>query len=298
MRAAAAASASRAASLAMPRIMYGTAWKAERTADLVAQALGVGYRGVDTACQPKHYNEPGVGQGVARFLAAAANSNPPVARGDLFLQTKFTPIDGQDRRKPLPYDPQASLTDQVKQSFSTSQKNLGTDYIDSLVLHSPLARKEDLLQVWRAMESLHSVSGPGVRQIGISNCYQPELFRWLYENAKVKPTVLQNRFYRESGFDIELRRFCSENNVRYQSFWTLTANPDILASDVVMNIAKEKKVTPEQVFFRVLSYMGITPLTGTKSEKHMRQDLEIFNFELDQEERKSVEDLIRNQAGR
>ena len=46
--------------------------------------------------------------------------------------------------------------------------------------------------------------------------------------AGVKPAVLQNRFYADSGYDVELRAFCKENGVVYQSFWTLTANRDII----------------------------------------------------------------------
>lgn len=79
--------------VAMPRMLYGTAWKAERTADLVATALRAGFRGIDTACQPKHYQEKGVGDAIAA-VAAAKDVSPPVTREDLFLQTKYTPIRG------------------------------------------------------------------------------------------------------------------------------------------------------------------------------------------------------------
>lgn len=51
---------------AVPAVFYGTAWKKDKTADLVELALRTGFRGIDTACQPKHYNEPGVGEGIAR----------------------------------------------------------------------------------------------------------------------------------------------------------------------------------------------------------------------------------------
>ena len=55
--------------LIMPAIVYGTAWKEDRTADLVELALKKGFRGIDTACQPKHYNEPGVGEGIQRAMS-------------------------------------------------------------------------------------------------------------------------------------------------------------------------------------------------------------------------------------
>src|SRR5688572_14497701 len=93
----------------VPRLVYGTAWKEDRTAGLVKAALAAGFRGIDTANQRKHYFEAGAGEG----LAASG-----VARADVFLQTKFTYARGQDHR--LPYDPSASYTLQVEQSFARS----------------------------------------------------------------------------------------------------------------------------------------------------------------------------------
>ncbi|PHJ14651.1 aldo keto reductase family oxidoreductase, partial [Cystoisospora suis] len=96
----------------VPRFLYGTAWKKDRTEALVKQALQAGFIGIDTACQPKHYNEPGVGSGIQSFL-----KERNVPRHFLFIQTKFTPLDGQDRSKPLPYDARASLPNQIRQSI-------------------------------------------------------------------------------------------------------------------------------------------------------------------------------------
>ena len=73
----------------MPPIMYGTAWKKDRTEDLVLQAVRLGFRGIDTACQPKHYYEPGVGAALRRL------EQEGVGRDSLFIQTKYTPIRGQ-----------------------------------------------------------------------------------------------------------------------------------------------------------------------------------------------------------
>ena len=64
-----------------------------------------------------------------------------LTRGDLFLQTKFTPLSGH-YRKQIPYDPNASLCEQVAQSFAAALRNLQTDYLDSFLLHSPLANTE------------------------------------------------------------------------------------------------------------------------------------------------------------
>lgn len=87
-------STSAAGSSSVPRIIYGTAWKKERTADLVQLAIRKGFRAIDTACQPKHYNEAGVGEGIQR-----AYQEGIVRRENLFIQTKFTSLSGQDPKK-------------------------------------------------------------------------------------------------------------------------------------------------------------------------------------------------------
>lgn len=270
-------------SISMPPMMYGTAWKKERTAALVVKAVKHGFRGIDTACQPKHYFEPGVGQALIELGTAG------ITRDEIFLQSKFTPFSGQDPNN-LPYDPQASLHEQIMTSFAVSKKNLGTDYLNSLVLHSPLNTHKDTMLAWKTMEEIYQ--GQGAKQLGISNCYNLEQLERLYHDASVKPTVLQNRFYKESDFDKELRGFCSENNIIYQSFWTLTANPSLLQSQTITDIASAFNITPAQVLFRYLTQVGVVPLTGTTSDSHMVEDLAIFAFSLSQDDISHIHQLI------
>jgi diketogulonate reductase-like aldo/keto reductase len=274
------------AGVKMPRIIYGTAWKKDRTADLVVKAAQTGFRGIDTACQPKHYNEALVGTALQRL------KDHGIERKALFLQTKFTPLSGQDPRQ-VPYDKNSPVELQVAQSFEASKKNLQTEYVDSLVLHSPMAPHVLLMKVWDAMEKIQKTGG--ARQLGISNCYNTEVMRSLYADANVKPAVVQNRFYQETGYDANLRHWCSNHGLIYQSFWTLTANPHVLSSNTVRTIAKKYKKTEAQIFFRYLSQSCIVPLTGTTSEQHMREDLSIFDFELSPEDLKNVS-LLLNQA--
>ncbi|MCQ8102512.1 aldo/keto reductase [Methylomonas sp. SURF-2] len=271
------------AGVAMPRLIYGTAWKRERTAEWVALALETGFRGIDTACQPKHYHEAGVGE------ALHAAFELGLGREQIYLQTKFTPLGGQDPLQ-IPYDPQAPLQRQVAQSFAKSLDNLRTGYLDGLILHSPLADKAELMTVWRAMEDI--VLSGGARQLGISNCYDPALFEFLYRAAIVKPAVLQNRFYADSGYDVELRKFCRAHGVIYQSFWTLTANPKLLAHQTLKALAQHYRRGPAQILFRYLTQVGVVPLTGTTSTQHMRDDLAIFEFELTADECADLERLL------
>ena len=251
-----------------PYLIYGTAWKEDETARLVSEAVRTGFRFIDTACQPKHYNEAGVGEGWS--LAAKELG---LQRSDIFLQTKFTSLSGQDKNR-VPYDIHASLEEQVKQSVATSLQNLRTDYIDSLVLHSPMDSLEDTLRVWRVFESF--VEEGIVHHLGISNCYDFKMFEELIENTRVKPSFLQNRFYHESHFDVDLRRLCRERSITYQSFWTLTANRHALKTEQVRNMAHQKNLTPQTLMYAYMMTLGHTPLSGTTSSHHMVEDVAIM----------------------
>lgn len=267
----------------MPNLLYGTAWKKERTADLVEQAVQIGFRGIDTACQPKHYDEKLVGIALQRLKEQG------VERRSLYLQTKFTPLSGQDPDN-VPYVKDAIPSVQVTQSFNTSLNNLQTDYLDALLLHSPLPTFELTLEVWHEMETLHKMGR--VKLLGISNCYDLDFFKKLFDNATVKPAILQNRFYKESNYDKTLRQFCTEQGVIYQSFWTLTANPHILTSHTMQSLADEFKKTPAQLFFRYLTQSGIVPLTGTCSVQHMKEDLDVIDFKLSKNVMNAISTLL------
>ncbi len=257
----------------IPSLIYGTAWKKEATKDLVVQAIHAGFKGIDTACQPKHYFEPGVGEALEQLLAEG------ISREELFVQTKFTPLPGQDPNN-VPYDKSADLRTQVLQSFAASKKNLKTDYVDSLVLHSPIQPMEYLKMVWQAMEDI--AKDGGAKILGISNIYNPVLLKDLYDMAEIKPTVVQNRFYAETEYDSEIRAFCLSKGMIYQSFWTLTANPHILQSQELQELSIKYQKTVVQILFAYLRQIGVTVLTGTTNEVHMKQDLESQNLTLDE----------------
>ncbi|KAG8466290.1 hypothetical protein KFE25_002046 [Diacronema lutheri] len=270
--------------LAMPRMMYGTAWKKERTRELVLAALGAGFRGIDTACQPKHYNEPAVGEALEEAIRSGV-----VDRQSVFVQTKFTPLAGQDER--VPYDASAALGEQVRSSFETSLRNLRTTYVDCLVLHSPLPTHEETLEAWRAMETIHRDGR--ARQLGVSNCYALDEIRWLHDAAEVKPSVVQNRFYAATGWDRDLRAWAQAKGVRHQSFWTLTANPKAIDSPPVREVAHRLGVSGAQLFFRFVLQLGITPLTGTSSRAHMCDDLAVLGMrELSADDMAAVADAL------
>jgi diketogulonate reductase-like aldo/keto reductase len=267
-----------------PKIIYGTAWKKAATQELVKLAIRVGFRGIDTACQPKHYDEAAVGAGVAAAVEAGLTR-----RADLYLQTKFTSLSGQDPSR-IPYDREAPPAGQVVQSVAASLRNLQTDYLDCVLLHSPMRTKAQTNSVWRALEAL--VGAGQVRQLGISNCYELSDLKFLFDSAGIKPAIIQNRFYADTHYDREIRAYCDHNQIIYQSFWTLSANPHLLAHAALNTIASTHRRTTAQILFRFLTQVGVVPLTGTRSESHMREDLDIFEFELSIAERRAIDALL------
>lgn len=264
----------------IPDFIYGTAWKKEATTDLVELALKSGFRAIDTANQAKHYSEALVGEALQRSK---------IKREEIWLQSKFTSIDGQDNR--LPYDPKADIATQVRQSFISSLQHLQTDYLDSYLLHGPynhpLLGAEDF-EVWNVLEELHQ-SG-FAKMIGISNVNLKQM-EMLVKGAKIKPMFVQNRCYANRGWDKEVREFCLKNNIHYQGFSLLTANPQIVSNPLVSRIAKKYKTAAEQIIFRFSRQIGIIPLTGTSDENHMKADLNISDFELSDEEMELISAL-------
>jgi diketogulonate reductase-like aldo/keto reductase len=269
----------------VPRFLYGTAWKEDDTQRLIELALRQGFRGIDTANQRRHYDEAGVGRAVAEAIQGGL-----VARADRFLQTKFTFRDGQDHR--LPYDPDAPVTTQVQQSFASSLEHLGTDVIDSYVLHGP-SRRAGLAaadwEAWRAMEALHQ--GGRARLLGVSNVSLEQL-EALCAGARVRPRFVQNRCYALRGWDRRVRRFCATNGLVYQGFSLLTANREALAHPEMARIARRHGRTVSQVVFRFALEVGMLPLTGTTNAEHMRADLDVLDFRLERNEVERIERLV------
>ncbi|KIM69672.1 hypothetical protein SCLCIDRAFT_1208170 [Scleroderma citrinum Foug A] len=268
-----------------PNIIYGTAWKVEQTTQLVINAFLQGFRAVDTACQPKHYREDLVGEALETL-----RTKHNLQREGYCVQTKFTPIGGQDLNKPLPYNPRDSIPDQIKASLAKSLRNLRTSYVDSYLLHSPLRTIDANLEAWRTL--IVAQDEGTVRKIGISNVYDVRVLVALGQLRKVQ--IVQNRWYEGNNWDREVWRYCRDNDIEYQSFWTLTGSPGLLAHPAVPMAANTLDVTPAQIIFKLVQLHGIVPLTGTSSELHMQQDLaaERITFEGVEEEIKTITKFI------
>ena len=269
--------------VSVPSFMYGTAWKKEATTQCVLLAVESGFRAIDTANQLIHYQEALVGDALKSLEQQGVN------RSSLFLQTKFTPVGGQDHR--TPYDPRTDLTTQVRQSFASSLTHLATDYVDSYVLHAPFSRRglgEADWEVWSAMESLYE-SGK-TKMIGVSNISAGQLIE-LCQRANHKPLVVQNRCFAALAWDKQIREICQAHDIIYQGFSLLTANREVLVDPQVQQIARRLGATSAQIIFRFAMQVGMLPLTGTTSQQHMREDLEAERLTLSSDEIELIETI-------
>ncbi|RDL38499.1 uncharacterized protein BP5553_02839 [Venustampulla echinocandica] len=275
----------------IPKLIYGTAWKKEQTADLVYEAIKAGFRAFDTAAQPRHYQEGLVGEGIRRAIEEGI-----VTRKDLHIQTKFITPQGQSLDN-MPYRLASPLPEQIEKSLASSlshftfsspsdsspEGNAEKPYIDTFILHSPLATVDLTRQ---ALTQLATHIPSRIRSLGISNIDLPTLHPLVVSsNLPALPCVVQNRFYSSTGHDVSLRSFCRSHGILYQSFWTLTGNPSLLQSKPVGDLAvkvTERGVVKDEKEGRILALYalvsmglrGISVLDGTTNMEHMVSDLE------------------------
>ena len=272
------------ATVPSPPFLYGTAWKEDRTASLTELALRTGFRGIDTANQRRHYFEAGVGEGLAAAYRAGV-----VTRAELFLQTKYTYQRGQDLR--LPYDPAASPAMQVAQSLASSLEHLGTDYVDSFVLHGPASGygwSEVDAEVWDAMRRQQDAGR--TRLLGVSNVSLKHLEEMDAAHAEM-PAFVQNRCFARFGWDRDVRALCRERNIIYQGFSLLTANQEVLQHPPLIDLARKLNATPAQVVFAFARALGMLPLTGTTDAEHMKQDLDSLQITVPAEVVRAMESM-------
>lgn len=258
--------------ISVPSIFYGTAWKEDRTAALTARALAAGFRAIDTANQRKHYVESSVGDAIY----AARQQTGGLRRTELFLQSKFTHPREQDHR--LPYEASAPPTEQVNQSFQSTLKHLHTDYLDSYLLHAPVAGAGLAEADWDAWKAICALQKAGrVKLIGISNVSLAQL-ELLLKSGLEKPAFVQNRCFARLGWDRDIRDYCRANDIVYQGYGLLTANSRELGRPQISRILLRTGATPAQLAYRYAMHIGIIPLTGTSDSIHMAEDLDCMKI--------------------
>lgn len=257
-----------------PAFLYGTAEKTDES--LILAALSAGYRAVDSACQPGLYDEQAVGNAVATALSPTSQGGLGLRREQLFIQTKFTTPAGHQPGL-APYLKEDPPEVKVRKTLEMSMAKLQVEYLDSFLLHGPMPTLEETLDIWTAMES---VCGSKVHQLGISNVSLEQL-EAIYDHAAIKPSAVQNRFWRSNRFDSAVRSFCAEKKINYQAFWVLTANPQLLDCSLVGWFAEKIGASREDGLFNLVLSLGqdgspVSVLNGTTNPARMRLSLEIM----------------------
>ena len=255
--------------LKMPMVGFGVFRVPDKKEceESVYQAIKAGYRLIDTAAA--YYNEDAVGAAVKRAIADGL-----CTREDLFITSKLWLQDyGYEN---------------AKKGIETSLKLLGVDYIDLYLLHQPYG---DYLGAWKALEEAYQEGK--IKSIGISNI-TVNLWNKFKDGMTVMPAVNQvefNPFVQQK----ELRKVMAENNIRLEAWFPLGhGNKELLENETIVKLAKKYNKNAGQIILRWIYQEGVISLPKSTNEERMKGNIDIFNFELNEEEMKAMQALDTN----
>lgn len=237
----------------MPKIGIGTFLLEPKDAESsVKFALENGYHLVDTA--NAYCNERAVGRGIK-----LSGMN----REDVFVSTKLWPTEYENEH-----------------AIDETLERLGLDYIDLLFLHQPAGNWE---KGYKMIEAAYKAGK--VKSIGVSN-FEGQYIEKLLTICEIKPQVIQvecHPFYPQT----ELRKITDTENIRIMSWYPLGGKgmtADLLDSQIVKDIAKKYGKSSAQVVLRWHVQMGFVTIPGSKNPEHIKANIDIFDFELSQED--------------
>lgn len=242
----------------MPQLGYGTIEQlGEQASENVAFALQNGYRLIDTA--NRYGNEAEVGRG----LKASG-----LKRDEYFLETKLGPTLYED-----------------DQAIDGTLLRLGVDYIDLMLLHHPV---NNYLYAYGMLEK--SCREGKLRAIGLSN-FPVEKIQEILDRFEVKPAVIQAECHPYYPAEA-VRDFCRERGIALQCWYPLGhGSRELLQESVIQDIARIHGKSPAQVVLRWHIQMGFCPVPGSRSKEHIRENGEIFDFTLSEEDMKCMADI-------
>jgi 2,5-diketo-D-gluconate reductase A len=241
--------------------------KPEQTFAAVTSALASGYRHIDTA--EMYGNEQEVGEAVAKS---------GLDRADVFLTTKLS----NDAHRP----------DDARRAFDRSLAALGTDYVDLFLIHWPLPTRYDgdYVSTWNTLEEFYRDGR--ARSIGVSN-FQAHHLRRLHTESEVPPAVDQIEVNPYLTQD-ELRQFCGEHQIAVEAWSPLGRGRD-LGDPTIDAIARRVGKTPAQVILRWHIDRGDIVFPKSVNAARIRENIDIFDFELSGEDVEAISALNRNQ---
>lgn len=249
----------------VPQLGIGT-WEAKdgnESAQNVKWAVSAGYRHIDTAHFYK--NEAGVGEGIREC---------GVPRSEIFVTTKLWNYDhGYDN---------------ALAAFEKSRQALGVDYIDLYLIHWP-GPNRSYIDTWRAFEKLYAEKK--VRAIGVSN-FETSHLDDLLANCTVPPMV--NQVEMHPHFQQKtLRAYCAEKNIAITA-WRPLGKGKLLDEPAIVELAERHKKSTAQVILRWLIQLSVIVIPKSSHEERIKQNFDIFDFELSAEELQALEALDKN----
>jgi len=241
--------------------------KPDETLAAVTHALQAGYRHIDTA--EMYGNEAEVG---------AAISRSGLGREEIFVTTKLD--NGQHR------------PDDARAAFEQSLEALGSGYVDLFLIHWPLPTRYDgdFVSTWQTLEEFYRDGR--ARSIGVSN-FQPHHLRRLHEECEIRPAVNQIEVNPYLTQD-EVRRFCADHEIAVEA-WSPLARGNALGDPTIDDIARRAGKTPAQVILRWHIERGDIVFPKSLTPSRIRENIDIFDFELTGEEVEAISALNRNE---
>ena len=250
----------------MPIIGLGT-WTltGETVENAVYFAIKNGYRLIDTA--KMYNNEINVGNGIKKAINEGI-----IKREELFVTTKLVPYSSNDYYKEI----------------ENCIERLDIGYVDLMLIHQ---KGSDEKKLYSAIEK--AISNGIVKSLGISNYYKKSDFDDITKDANILPVVIQNEnhiFYN----DIEFQNYVGKYGIIIESYYPLGGRGHTnisLNNNVIVDIAKKYNKTSAQIILRWHIQRGFIAIPGSKSENHILENIDLFNFELTDDEINKINDL-------
>lgn len=231
----------------------------------IATALESGYRSIDTAAA--YGNEAGVG---------AAIAEAGVARKELFVTTKLW-------NKNQGYE-------SAHRAFDESLEKLGMEYVDLYLIHWP-TDKQHICDSWKAFQEIYA-SGRA-RSIGVSN-FQPMHLDVLLEYADTTPMINQIEIHPYNQQQAA-RKYCQAKDIVVESWSPLFQGGELLDDNIITTIAHTHRKSAAQVVLRWHIQHGLVVIPKSVTPERIRENIDIFDFELRDEEMSMIDTLDRDQ---
>lgn len=246
----------------IPNIGFGTfrTPSGEETEKSVLNAIKAGYTHID--CAAAYGNEKSVGDAIRKS---------GVAREELFITSKLWNDD--------------KGYENTLAAFNRTLEDLQLDYLDLYLIHWPIAKasrenwKKANSESWRALEDLYKQDK--IKAIGVSNFLEHHLAP-LMKTAKIKPMVNQIEFH-PGMLQEEIVKFCKKNNILIEA-WAPFSNGQILNHPVLVEIAEKYKKSVAQITLRWIMQKDIVPLPKSVTPERIKSNLEVFDFEISQQD--------------